>query len=428
MPLSSDERKRVEYIQQKLETFKLQLEKLEKYLSGPNAEATNAKIRLKVLSPIFEKALEYAEELRILQPRNPQLEVLDSTEARYYTAASSVTNLQKKDQPAVNDTLNVTAGGTAKRDFGRIPEIRLPTFDGRSENWASFKNKFLATVDSRDDIVDGLKCTLLFDSLTGSALAKVAQFEPSAQDYPNAWKTLLDFYDHKRIMAMKHLDAIIDLPRLNKASAEDLTTLLDVVRPNLHILEGLGARSSDEHLLIRIIERSLPPGVRSRWHDQLKPNDLPKLTDLTDFIQNAIFKQHTFDYSNPQQRNPQQKRSGEHLFQPSRKHTKSPAHTFVTSTPNSSVSPRNQWNCPMCHESHQLFKCAKFNGLTVRDRWAFVNKIRVCQNCLWDHPFRCPGDKKCKRCHQPHHTLLHHDDDSQRTEASGGHASNSGPA
>lgn len=31
----------------------------------------------------------------------------------------------------------------------KLPETPLPTFDGRYKNWLSFKNRFLAIIDSR---------------------------------------------------------------------------------------------------------------------------------------------------------------------------------------------------------------------------------------------------------------------------------------
>lgn len=106
MGLSPDERKRIEYIQQRLNNFKVQLEKLEKYLGGPNADATNAKIRLQILAPLFEGALKYCDELLALQPKNPQLEIFESVESRYYEVATNVSKLQSQVQSGNNDTLN----------------------------------------------------------------------------------------------------------------------------------------------------------------------------------------------------------------------------------------------------------------------------------------------------------------------------------
>lgn len=250
-----------------------------------------------------------------------------------------------------------------------------------------------------------MKCSLLLQSLTGPAAAKVAQFDPSDTNYSKAWQTLLEFYDHKRIIAMERLDANLDLPKLTIASTEGLTALLDVLRPNLHILEGLGARSSDEHLLVRIIERSLPPSIRSRWQDKLQSDHLPKLDDLIKFIQNAIFKQEAVDYSDPPQRNPQTKRAGDTPSRPPKRMARSPAHAFVTAaTPRPAASPNVAFVCEMCRGPHRLYRCFKFIASSIQDRWALVRRIRICQNCLWDHPHPCGSNRRCKECNIEHHT------------------------
>lgn len=211
MTLTKEARIRVGYLQQKLTSFKFQFEKLEQYLESPSISPVNANLRLEVLSPLYEGASRYSEELTSLQADNPELAVFQEIEMRYFEAATRIKILQR-DEPrhnASSNAANLTVG--ARQDLPRFPEIRLPVFDGKRENWASFKNKFITLVDSRSDASDAVKCTMLFSSLTGSALAKIEQFEPSAENYANAWKTLLDFYDHKRVVAKEHLDAILDL-------------------------------------------------------------------------------------------------------------------------------------------------------------------------------------------------------------------------
>lgn len=408
MALSADERKRVEHIQQKMSAFKSQLEKLERYLLGQQVEPINAKLRLDNLVPLYDPVSKLVEELTLLEPENPQLAVFGAVEGRYYDAATAVAKLQAREQPLMNATLNASnLTITDRQDLPRLPKITLPTFDGKRENWYSYKSKFITLIHSRTNISDAVKCSHLFGSLTGSALAKVNQFEPSDTDYPTAWQTLLEFYDHKRVVAVEHLNAILDLPQFTKASADDLSTLWDTATQHLHILKGLDARSGDD-FVVRIIERCLPPAIRSKWQDTLKMDELPKLAELLTFIQTAIVKQQAFDDSHPTQRNAPKKRAGEQLTQPARKMSKSSGHTFVTApTPKPAATPRNTLVCPMCQGFHRLFKCAKFNGLKVQDRWTFIRKIQACQNCLWKHPLPCDSDKRCKECHLEHHTLLH---------------------
>ncbi|XP_015123790.1 uncharacterized protein LOC107045896 [Diachasma alloeum] len=412
MSLSSEEKRRVAYLEQKLNFFDLQLGRLEQYLESTHVDPANAKIRAEKMSTLFDTSMKYYEELNSLQSGNRLAGSFLETESRYYQAAGAISKLQQRDS-VFNSTLNpnnITL--TERQELPKLPKIKIPVFDGKQENWAMYKNKFIALVHSRTDISDAVKCSQLFDSLTRPALAKISQYDPSDQDYSKAWKSLLEFYDHKRIVAVEHLNALIDLPQLTKVSADDLSSLLDKARQHLHILEGIGVPPG-ENLLVRIIERCLPQTLRSRWQDKLNMDEVPKLDDLFKFIQTAIFKQQALDSAAMSNRNPNpKKRPGESLPQSANKFSRKTPQTFVTSSKSDSSSYKSSsMSCPKCSKAHRLYMCPTFNDLSVQDRWKFIKSIKACKNCLWAHPYPCRSGQVCKRCKGEHHTLLHEEQD-----------------
>jgi len=68
--------------------------------------------------------------------------------------------------------------------------------------------------------------------------------------------------------------------------------------------------------------------------------------------------------------------------------------------------------CPDCSANHQLWKCERFESKPVQQRWIFVEKQKLCFNCLGSKHTRniCRCFQKCKLCNKPHHTLLHTDE------------------
>jgi len=68
--------------------------------------------------------------------------------------------------------------------------------------------------------------------------------------------------------------------------------------------------------------------------------------------------------------------------------------------------------CPNCSANHQLWKCKRFKSKPVQQRWIFVEKQKLCFNCLGYKHTRniCRCSQKCKNCNKPHHTLLHTDE------------------
>ena len=286
----------------------------------------------------------------------------------------------------------------------RLPQIKLPTFDGNPKDWADFKNKFTTLVHDRTDVGDGVKASQLFAHITDKALAKVNHLDPSEQDYQTAWSTLLDFYDQKRIVAVHHLNAILDLPKLSKATADGLSNLVDTARQHLHVLKRLEAKPNDE-LVVRIIERCLPPAIANRWQDQLEMNKLPKLEELFKFLQKTVFKLQALE-ENSDHIQQGRKRAGEASPQTQSKSARTGARSLATTaTPVASSSKPSP--CAKCNEDHRLYKCPAFNALKVQERWELVKKGKLCRNCLYDHPFPCRSERRCKTCKKDHHTLLH---------------------
>ena len=56
--------------------------------------------------------------------------------------------------------------------------------------------------------------------------------------------------------------------------------------------------------------------------------------------------------------------------------------------------------------------CGRMLCKPVQQRWIFVEKQKLCFNCLGSKHTRniCRCSQKCKSCNKPHHTLLHNDE------------------
>lgn len=184
--------------------------------------------------------------------------------------------------------------------------------------------------------------------------------------------------------------------------------MLHQTRQHLKILDRLEIRPSDE-LVVRIVERCLPPATSSRWQDKLDMNKLPTLEDLLQFIQKTIFKLQEIDSeSDARTGNNTRKRAGETIPQSQTKNSKMNVRSLVTTSASSSTS-YNSSVCPKCHEEHRLFKCPAFNKLAIQERWDFVKNNKICRNCLWTHQIPFKSEKRCKKCNKNHHTLLHNE-------------------
>ena len=66
--------------------------------------------------------------------------------------------------------------------------------------------------------------------------------------------------------------------------------------------------------------------------------------------------------------------------------------------------------CVFCTDAHFITRCNAFKAKTANERKIFVEKRKLCFNCLGFHPIsNCRSDRRCIICNRQHHTLLHED-------------------
>jgi len=262
----------------------------------------------------------------------------------------------------------------------------------------SFKNTFLAIVDARTDIDDLVKLLYLKDALRGDALNKISIYDTSAENYRNAWRLLFESYDKKRILVIKHLDAVLDIKPVIKATSIELSRLVGGVRQYLSMLETLRVQL-DQNVIILILERALPSDVRQKWEETLSLDKLPELTQLYKFVSKAAFRLNTMERDQARVNKTSVKRSAERpAYGAKFKRTGSGSRAFVTNA--SGV-------CGKCSANHPLHKCPVFEKMKVAQRWAFIKAKELCKNCLHHHGGTCKYSTRCQHCRRFYNTLLH---------------------
>ena len=75
--------------------------------------------------------------------------------------------------------------------------------------------------------------------------------------------------------------------------------------------------------------------------------------------------------------------------------------------------------CTLCKtEKHPLYSCPKFRSLSYERKMVTVKVNNICMNCLNKGHFvaECKSLHRCRKCQNPHHTLLHTDHREQRKD------------
>lgn len=403
---------RVRFIARKRAGLVEQLKVLEEISQHPGVDRTNLTLRLEFLTKVFFDYEELHEELTQIDEGSEGLSEMRGFRDRYYKIAAGIKTMEESSGSGNNISgANSPIGMSTfieRQRLLKLPVAELPKFGGEHDKWLSFRNTFKTMVDARTDIDDLVKFFYLRNSLEGEALNKVSIFDANAANYRNAWQLLIDAYDRKRILVSKHLDALIDIKPLTQTSAQYLSKLVDDTRQHLTMLRALQVQV-DDRIVVRLLERALPISVRRQWEESLTLDELPPLETFYKFINATTFKLSTMEAEmcriggrSEDKTSRIDKRSKEFLDKDAtlkkRPRQDGAVRVFATAA--------DRPMCPKCKGFHALFACLEFQRLSVEDRWAFVKAIKICENCLREHPGICPLGT-CKRCGAKHNTSLH---------------------
>ena len=192
------------------------------------------------------------------------------------------------------------------------------------------------------------------------------------------------------------MNKLMNQPNIHQESAEELRTLHDVSRACVFSLEKIGINiSSCGELFTHILIQKLPTCARLEWEKTIgNSRDIPVFNTFTfEFTYSSSSKHESKQFS----QNQSSKSMNTHTQKSS--HRKENKLFHISSK---SVA------CPVCEQSHPLRKCFKFLQLSVPERKSFVDKSKICTNCIGhQNNISCSSTKLCITCNGRHHTLLH---------------------
>ncbi|CAK9806339.1 hypothetical protein ANTPLA_LOCUS4845 [Anthophora plagiata] len=328
-------------------------------------------------------------------------ELDESEEARrytisndYYAAVALAHKIMYRDHPTIRGTTTSPAPTVSAPITIRLPEIRLPTFDGTIEKWASFFDIFPSIIDRNEDLMPVQKLQYLRSTLTGKAAVCIQSLSTTDANYTDAIELLKEKFDCMRRIILQHCDALQNIPKLAKDSPEALGNLVNTIRQHLRALKNLGESvSSWNSILVSIILSKVSSDIT--WHWELTLTDrkrMPLYSDLLDILEKRAScapVSSPAPTKPPRPESPRIRRSG--LTQ---------GHAFLST---------DAQQCRICQGGHGIWTCGKFQAKSAKERITAAENASFCSNCLkGGHTPKFCWTGSCRICHKRHHTLLRH--------------------
>ena len=268
----------------------------------------------------------------------------------------------------------------------KLEKIKVPTFDGKFNEWEAYRDLFTAAVDSNINLSAVEKMFHLSASLKGEASDVIRSYSHSQGSYAEAWAAVKQRYDNPREIVFAHIRKFDTLSNIHD-NATDLRKIVDHVNELRRSLEVhyVLVDSWDVFLVYHVLKK-LETETRQQWL-LTQGTALPKLNDLLGFLEKRATALTNFS-----------KVKGGHQSSSSSKSS----HAAISR------------GCTACNETHPLYKCDSFNKMNPQEREGHVKKNRLCFNCLANHQVKeCQSKGTCKKCHKKHNTLLHQEKSNQ---------------
>lgn len=351
-------------------------------------------VRLENLIALWTEFNEVQGELETLEEADDVLEGYlkerTDVERLYYRAKGTLLQLNETESSSI-----VRVSDTNQVSHVKLPDIKLPVFDGNFDSWLNFHDLFVSLVHTSANLSTIQKFYYLRSSLSGEALELIQTIPISNEQYPVAWNLLVSHYQNTRRLKRTYVQSLFEFPCMRRETAVELHLLIDKFQANVKILKQLGERV--EHwdvLLIQLLSTRLDSVTRRDWEEFSENNNATKFQQLIDFLQHRVNVLETVTNNSTD-------------VAPITKRVNSQRSSYY-----GSVQPTYQ-PCPACSNHHLIYQCEKFLEMTLEEKENFVRNQQLCRNCLRrNHQARnCASESSCRRCCGRHHTQLCNSDE-----------------
>lgn len=224
-----------------LKTAELIREFDERFEASQEAEIP---FRLERLDKLWEELENVDMELEALHDEDPAVaETRAKFQNLYYRLKGSLS--QKLPAPAqANPPASVQNLQVLPASSGvRLPELKIPEFDGNPEDWSGFHDLFKSLIHDNYQLTNIQKLHYLRASLRGDAARIISSLSISAYSYTVAWKLITDRYEDKNLLIKQHISALFSVPPLCGESAAGLSELADEFEKHVKILDTLETKA-----------------------------------------------------------------------------------------------------------------------------------------------------------------------------------------
>ncbi|XP_055605096.1 uncharacterized protein LOC129753320 [Uranotaenia lowii] len=237
-------------------------------------------------------------------------EAASQVEEVYCTAKSSLVAFKRKRQVSVELSESSTSSVVSRV---KLPEIQLPHFSGRIQDWVTFRDMFQSLIHNNGQLSPVDKFTYLRSSVTDEALQEIGSIEITAANYQVAWSLLERRYENKKLIVKAHLDALFRIEPIRREHSESLNRLIGDFDKNLQMLNKIGENTESwSTLMAHMVCMRLDPVTLRQWETHHNSKEVPTFSNLMNFLRDqCLVLQSLVTNTSPEPHHPRFTRSPE---------------------------------------------------------------------------------------------------------------------
>ena len=329
---------------------------------------------------------------------------------------------QEEEVPEVAEAV-VDAPLTRNEVFGMMsmPKAEPVTFSGDPLEFHGFMLAFEEQIGYLH-VPPKIKLSRLLQHTTGPARAAIRPCTLMDNGgYGKAWEILKTRFGNPFAVADAVVRNLKNGPHIS--TADEMSQLADDLSNAVSILQviNMSREINTQEALVKICER-LPAYQRNKWRREVysykrKNSKYPDFDVFMSFVRDTademcdpIWGDSMYRRSKPESKpkssgsRPPKQQSGVSSFSVNTPAEKKPASS-------ASATQYRRPPCLQCKGDHNLLVCTSFRALQPSDRWALVQKNKLCVNCLkvGHHVDNCRSAHVCSvgACGQRHSNFLH---------------------
>lgn len=290
----------------------------------------------------------------------------------------------------------------------RLPNLKLPNFDGKYLEYKNFINSFNNLVHRDQNIPTSEKFNHLLSCLSGEALATIKAFQVTDENYPKALDRLKERYDNDTLIFLENITSMFEIPKSTKPVPNQLRNIVDTISALYSSLTSLGTHKEIcDAIIIHLAMSKVDPETKQKWDEYIDYTKLPSWTNCCSMLDRRC------QQLDAQCRNTTKPQASNSSSNYSHNNSNSKKHTLLTKNSAQDVV------CNCCSKSgHTISTCQRFIVLPLDQRTEQAKQQKLCLNCLSKGHVcaQCTSKYSCRFCKQRHHSLLHKHTETQAKE------------